>query len=61
MNDLSVVKKSPQPGPGHTLLQGSPQKRVESRLIYSLLDWSHPDYPGFSETRTAMIRIACGG
>lgn len=48
MNDLSVVKKSPAGrdiiGPFCDALR---KNNIKVGLYYSLIDWSHPDYPGF--------------
>ncbi|MHC1708548.1 MAG: alpha-L-fucosidase [Bacteroidales bacterium] len=48
MNDLSVVKKTPAArdliAPYCNALR---KKGLKVGLYYSLLDWSHPDYPGF--------------
>jgi alpha-L-fucosidase len=49
--DLTVVKKSPGGkdlvAPFCTALR---KNGIKTGLYYSLLDWSHPDYPGFTKT-----------
>jgi alpha-L-fucosidase len=49
--DLTVVKKSPA---GKDLVApfcaALRKNGIKTGLYYSLLDWSHPDYPGFTKT-----------
>lgn len=48
MNDLSVVKRSPAARDLITpYCEAMRKKGLKVGLYYSLLDWSHPDYPGF--------------
>jgi alpha-L-fucosidase len=51
--DLTVVKKSPAGkdlvAPFFSALR---KNGIKTWLYYSLLDWSHPDYPGFTKTET---------
>jgi alpha-L-fucosidase len=55
--DLSVVKKTPAGrdlvGPFCEELRA---KGIEVGLYYSLLDWSHPDYPNFTKTQQRYNR-----
>lgn len=50
-NDLSVVKQTPA---GRDLLtpfvKEARKQGLKVGLYYSLLDWSHPDYPNFTKT-----------
>jgi len=50
-NDLSVVKKTPA---GKDLIdpfmKELRKRGLKAGLYYSLLDWSHPDYPNFTRT-----------
>ena len=53
MNDLSVVKKSPY---GKDIIapfcDALRKNNIKVGLYYSLLDWSHPDYPGFLRNKS---------
>jgi alpha-L-fucosidase len=50
-NDLSVVKKTPA---GTDLIdpfmKALRKNKLKAGLYFSLLDWSHPDYPNFTRT-----------
>ena len=52
-NDLNVVKKTPA---GKDLVdpfvKALRKRNLKVGLYYSLLDWSHPDYPNFTRTTT---------
>lgn len=48
MNDLSIVKKSPaQKDVLAPFIDALRSQGIKVGLYYSLIDWSHPDYPGF--------------
>ncbi len=48
MNDLSTLKKSPAKRDVLTpFVEALRKQGVKVGLYYSLIDWSHPDYPGF--------------
>ncbi len=49
MNDLSVVKKSPAKKDVLTpFINALRKQNIKVGLYYSLIDWSYPDYPGFT-------------
>jgi alpha-L-fucosidase len=50
-NDLSVVKKTPAARDlVDPFVKELRKKGIKTGLYYSLLDWSHPDYPNFTRT-----------
>ena len=51
MGDLSVVKKTPAGKDLVTPFVSALRKNgLKAGIYYSLLDWSHPDYPNFTKT-----------
>ena len=52
-NDLSVVKKTPAKKDLITpFVKAIRKENLKVGLYFSLLDWSHPDYPNFTRTKT---------
>lgn len=48
MNDLSIIKKSPAKKDVLTpFVDALRNQGIKVGLYFSLIDWSHPDYPGF--------------
>ena len=56
-NDLSVVKKTPARKDLITPFVNAVRKEnLKVGLYFSLLDWSHPDYPNFTRTKTKYTK-----
>jgi alpha-L-fucosidase len=52
-NDFSVVKKTPAKRDLITpFVKAVRKENLKVGLYFSLLDWSHPDYPNFTRTKT---------
>ena len=52
MNDLSTLKKTPAKRDLLSpFVEALRQKKLKVGLYYSLIDWSHPDYPNFTRTQ----------
>jgi len=51
-NDLSIVKKTPAAKDVLTpFVAAARQKGLKTGIYFSLLDWSHPDYPNLTRTQ----------
>jgi alpha-L-fucosidase len=52
MNDLSVVKKSPaKKDIVAPFVEAVREKGIKVGIYYSLIDWSHPDYPNWTKEK----------
>jgi alpha-L-fucosidase len=50
LNKLSIVKSTPAKKDLNAPFFAELRKRgIKAGAYYSLIDWSHPDYPGFLE------------
>lgn len=51
-NDLSIPQQSPAKRDVLTpFINASREEQLKVGIYYSLLDWSHPDYPNFTRTK----------
>ncbi len=56
MNGLSIPKKSPAKRDVLTpFVQALKNEQLKVGIYYSLIDWSHPDYPGFTKDSSRYI------